>query len=135
MKVKEALVNHRMVVLLSWLALASACRPRLDGAPCSSDENCPNGQVCAGGVCIVGAGAGGGRPGESDSGTGGGGGGGSGGGGGRMDGGAQQALREFVSSGGSMSGGTLSLEVGHLTPRTTMTGGTLQLTGAAVVQQ
>ncbi len=47
--------RFRFALLLMSLGLQLGCLPRLDGAPCSSDENCPNGQTCHGLVCLSGS--------------------------------------------------------------------------------
>lgn len=151
--------------LLSSCVSLAACQPVVTGAPCSSNDNCPAGQVCAGGTCVagtgtVGGGMGGGETTGGGGGTTGGGGGTTGGGGGTTGGGGgttgggggttgggggatgggsgslPQAY-ELISGGGRQQAGrlTLDLQVGHVTPRTKMTGGNIELTGSAAVQR
>lgn len=131
-------MRNRLGLTLFCLAVVAGCRPRVDGAPCSSNDNCPRGQYCAEGFCAEGTGPMGGGGGSMATGGGnvtGGGQGGGGGGHGLSDGGASSS-REITAASGRMQGGTLTLDlqVGHPTPRTTMTGGTLELTGASAVQ-
>jgi hypothetical protein len=127
--------HHRSLLLLSCVVLGAACVPKLEGAPCRADDDCPNGKACVSGFCQAGSGMGGGSGG---GGTGGGEGTTGGGGGTTADGGALlPQTYELTSAGARMHGGTvtLDLEVGHTTPRTKMTHGTLELTGAAAVQR
>jgi hypothetical protein len=81
------MMNKRLLTWVVTALCATGCFPALTGAPCSSDDNCPSGQVCApDGTCVRPDGTGGGSGGGSGGGTGGGVGGGAGGGG--DDGGA-----------------------------------------------
>ncbi|MEW5741367.1 MAG: choice-of-anchor D domain-containing protein [Myxococcota bacterium] len=111
------------VVVSSLFAVG--CFPALTGAPCSSDDNCPSGQVCsADGVCVRpdgtgggsggGSGGGGGDDGGPGGGTGGGSGGGTGGGGGD-DGGADGGGGDGgTGGGGGDDGGTGDAGVAQL---------------------
>ncbi len=73
---------------LAGLVLLPACFPVLTGAPCQSNDNCPEGQFCSAGKCLLVVGGTGGGS-STGGGTGGGSGGGTGGGAGGLDGGGK----------------------------------------------
>ena len=123
--------------------LLASCLPVVTGAPCSSNDNCPSGQVCVERTCAVGTSTGGGEGGGNGTGggtgggvTGGGGGtggavgGGVGGGGGAAGGGVGGGA-----AGGGTGGGSVTGDGGAVLPQVyevnsagaRMTGGTITL--------
>ncbi len=99
---------------LAFALILPGCFPTLTGAPCMTEANCLEGQVCVSGHCaLVGGETGGGGgtvPGDAGGGTGGGSGGGGGGttrdGGGKVDGGSKDAGSMPSDAGPVFDGGT-----------------------------